>query len=150
MLEYQEEYEEKVEEVARVSALALTGECKPCSTVKASNLPYAAELVATSEGNGELLATFTIELSGCPLGVSCTYSKALKLEVVGSETEPEIVAEAEPMSLVKGSSKLLCGETATFSARYVVNGLIEDLMAGAVVITEHMWQAIYISPEYQR
>jgi hypothetical protein len=101
-----------------VTALSFSG-CKTeggtTCTVTTQNLPYAASLKATGEGNGTLTVTNPSVKVVCGFVLSCAFGTE-PLEVKGGAPAKVIAKEVVPNS--GGGS--VCPETAKWSATYTV------------------------------
>jgi len=114
------------EGILSVTALSFTGECKPCSKVEATGLPYAKGTISMpSEVEDDFVfesGAVSVTLAGCPFGISCKFSaKNAKLKYVVSEgfTSNELRAEGVALERVGGSE--MCGSVSKWYASYVAS-----------------------------
>lgn len=112
------------EGMLNVTGLSFSGECKPCSKVEATGLPYSngTVLMPSESENSFAFETGAINMtmSGCPLSISCEYSaKNAQLKYIVSEsfTTNELRAEGVVLEKVGGSE--FCWPTTKWSATYV-------------------------------
>lgn len=107
--------------LGEILTTSFTGNCKPCSTVTASakvihvtmTLPEHWVIVVL-----EPKATFT----GCPLGVSCTFSEAaITMTGTNTATGGKIVASGAKLNRTAGS-EFFCGNVGEWDAEYNVTG----------------------------
>lgn len=117
------------EKGVEIKELTFSG-CEPCTKVVANGLPITAEGFPTSEGNAELVGEGSMTASSCPGGISCTFGAGeIKLEALGSESKPMVLAKTEELTLLEGN-KSLCGSTAKWSGEYPVTKAIERHLDG--------------------
>lgn len=115
-----------VEGTLNVTSLSFTGECKPCSKVEVTGLPYAKGTIGMpSEAEDNFVfesSTVSVALSGCPLGISCKFSaKKANLKYVVSESFMSNELRAEGVVLEKVGGSEACGSTSKWFANYVAS-----------------------------
>lgn len=115
-----------VEGTLSVSSLSFTGECKPCSQVEVTGLPYVKGAIGMpSEVEDDFVFEISpvgVALSGCPLGVTCKFgAKKAKLQYVVSESFTSNELRAEGAVLEKISGGEACGSTSKWFANYVTS-----------------------------
>ncbi len=110
-----------------VTALTFTNCTGPCTTAKATNLPWEGELKMATVG-GTTYELFTKKggalLSGCTFGTTCEYGvPAAGTTLTGENSAEGGVFKAAGVSLdyKSGSGSFVCGSTGTWTATYTAS-----------------------------
>ena len=116
-----------------IESLSFAGNCKPCTTVTTST-PYKSIATMASEGEEEnwtfALSGFSVQLSGCPLGVKCKFGATeVKAKIESGEEGGVFDTKGAELKLEEGS-KFTCGAVAKWSSKwrivYVLHTGAED------------------------
>jgi hypothetical protein len=109
-----------------IEKVTFTGNCKPCSTVTVSGLPFLVEVVHLPEGKthlwllkvtGAIKATFT----GCPLGAKCVFETSeVDLDATNTATDVLILTLENKLVRNNAESSFGCPSEGKWDANYLV------------------------------
>ncbi len=109
------------------SSLTFTNCTGPCTTAKATNLPWEAELKMLTPGGTtyELFTKkFSVLFDGCTFGTLCEYGAPAAGITLSGENSAEggtIKAAGVTLEYKRGSGSFVCGSTLTFTGTYTAS-----------------------------